>query len=136
MDYSHWKSHFEGRLLTQADDEYAVTRRIWNRMIDKKPALIARCASAADVRAGVKLARAERMTISVRGGGHGVAGNAVCDGGKMLDLSLMKQISVDPIARDALGRAHLLELNDALRTMNSRVVRMALRDFTIWPKVD
>ena len=87
MDYSHWKSHFEGRLLTQADDEYAVTRRIWNGMIDKKPARIARCASAADVRAGVKLARAERMTISVRGGGHGVAGNAVCDGGMMLDLS-------------------------------------------------
>ena len=51
------------------DDEYAVTRRVWNGMIDKKPALIARCASAADVRAGVKLARAERMTISVRGGG-------------------------------------------------------------------
>ena len=50
------------------DDEYAVTRRVWNGMIDKKPALIARCASAADVRAGVKLARAERMTISVRGG--------------------------------------------------------------------
>ncbi len=74
MDYSHWKSHFEGRLLAQADDEYAVTRRIWNGMIDKKPALIARCASAADVRAVVKLARAERMTISVRGGGHGVAG--------------------------------------------------------------
>ena len=108
MDYSHWKSHFEGRLLTQADDEYAVTRRIWNGMIDKKPALIARCASAADVRAGVKLARAERMTISVRGGGHGVAGNAVCDGGMMLDLSLMKQISVDPIAREATAAAGLL----------------------------
>jgi hypothetical protein len=67
MDYSHWKSHFESQLLTQADDEYAVTRRIWNGMIDKKPALIARCASAADVRAGVRLARAERMTISVQG---------------------------------------------------------------------
>ena len=108
MDYSHWKSHFEGRLLTQADDEYSVTRRIWNGMIDKKPALIVRCASAADVRAGVKLARAERMTISVRGGGHGVAGNAVCDGGMMLDLSLMKQISVDPIAREATAGAGLL----------------------------
>jgi len=77
-------------------------------MIDKKPALIARCASAADVRAAVKLERAERMTISVRGGGHGVAGNAVCDGGTILDLSLMKQISVDPIAREATGAAGLL----------------------------
>jgi FAD/FMN-containing dehydrogenase len=67
-------------------------------MIDRRPAVIARCITPNDVRAAVKLARAERLTISVRGGGHGVAGNAVCDGGLMIDLSPMKDIRVDALA--------------------------------------
>jgi FAD/FMN-containing dehydrogenase len=69
LDTSHWQKLFQGQLLLQSDNEYNSVRRIWNGMIDKKPALIVRCASPADVRSAVKLARKERMTISVRGGG-------------------------------------------------------------------
>lgn len=108
MGLTQWRGQFEGRLLTPADNEYGPARRIWNGMVDKKPALIARCVSPADVRAAVKLARAERMTVSVRGGGHGVAGTAVCDGGLMLDLSLMKHISVDPVSREATAAPGVL----------------------------
>ena len=108
MDFNRWQNQFDGRLLTPGNDEYETARCIWNGMVDKKPALIVRCISSADVRAAVKLARTERMTVSVRGGGHGVAGNAVCDGGLMLDLSLMKQISVDPVSREATAAAGLL----------------------------
>ena len=68
-------------------------------MIDHRPALIARCRTAADVRTAVKVARTEEMPVSVRGGGHGVAGTAVCDDGLMIDLSSMKDIQVDPAGR-------------------------------------
>ena len=94
--------------MTAADDAYDAARRIWNGMIDRKPTLIARCVSPDDVRAAVKLARAERMPVSVRGGGHGVAGTAVCDGGIMIDLSAMKSIRVDPDAREAIAEPGVL----------------------------
>jgi FAD/FMN-containing dehydrogenase len=102
-----WQARFEGQLLTCTDGNYEASRRIWNGMIDRRPSVIARCASSKDVRLAVKLARTERMQVSVRGGGHGVAGTAVCDGGLMIDLSLLKEIRVDPFAREAtaaLGR--------------------------------
>ncbi len=108
IGFAQWQRQFEGRLLAPADDDYERSRRIWNGMVDKKPALIARCVSSADVRAAVKLARAEQMSVSVRGGGHGVAGTAVCDGGLMLDLSSMKEISVDPVSREATAAPGLL----------------------------
>jgi FAD/FMN-containing dehydrogenase len=103
-----WQRKFKGPLLSPGDQEYECSRRIWNGMVDKKPRLVARCASPADVRAAVKLARAEGMLLNVRGGGHGVAGNAVCEGGLMLDLSLMKDISVDPERREATAAPGLL----------------------------
>src|SRR5262249_60435646 len=84
---SHWSSRFEGRLIGGEDPDYDGSRRIWNGMIDRRPAIIARCRTPNDVRMAVRLARAERLPISIRGGGHGVAGNAVCDGGVMIDLS-------------------------------------------------
>lgn len=96
----HWQGRFGGKLLAPHHDEYDTTRRIWNGMIDRRPSLIARCTSPADVRTAVKLARAEQLPVSVKGGGHGVAGNAVCDAGLMIDLSLMKELEVDPISRE------------------------------------
>jgi hypothetical protein len=72
-------------------------------MIDRRPALIARCATPADVRTAMKLARAEQLPVSVRGGGHSVAGTAVCDGGLMIDLSGMKEVRVDPVSREAVA---------------------------------
>ena len=92
---SEFKNRLGGVLLTPQDGGYDAARKVYNGMIDKRPALIARCISAADVVACVNFARTEGITISVRGGGHNFAGKAVCDGGLMVDLSAMKGINVD-----------------------------------------
>src|SRR5258705_7878883 len=102
------RSRMRGSLLTAADDGYDAARRIWNAMIDKRPALIARCAGAADVFEAVRFAAAHEMLVSVRGGGHNVAGTAGCDNGLMVDLSPMKGIRVDPVARTARAQPRLL----------------------------
>ena len=88
-----------GQLLLPGEPGYDEARTIWNRMIDKRPALIARCAGAADVVAAIGFAREHELLISVKGGGHNVTGNAVCAGGLMLDLSPMKEARVDPLRR-------------------------------------
>jgi FAD/FMN-containing dehydrogenase len=90
-----------GRLLRPGDDGYDGARKVYNAMVDKRPALIARCTDAADVIACVEFARDRDLIVSVRGGGHSIPGKAVCDGGLMIDLSLMKGIRVDPAARTA-----------------------------------
>src|SRR5262245_3267512 len=90
---------FTGELLRPGDAGYDAARRIHNGLIDKRPALIARCRGAADVADAVLLARQSGMELSVRGGGHNVAGRAVTDGGLMVDLSSMRGIHVDPQAR-------------------------------------
>jgi len=98
---AEFKSRLRGELLGPGDDGYDGARAIWNGMIDKRPALIARCTGVADVIEAVNFARTHNLLVSVRGGGHNVAGKAVCDGGLMIDLSLMKGIHVDPKARTA-----------------------------------
>ena len=85
-----------GQVLTAADPGYDAARRIHNGLIDKRPALIARCLNTADVMDAVNAARDSELEVSVRGGGHNVAGKAVTVGGLMIDLSLMKGIHVDP----------------------------------------
>jgi len=100
-----FKKSLRGRLLRPGDDGYEGARKIWNGMIDRRPALIARCAGAADVARCVDFARAENLVLAVRGGGHGVAGNAVCDGGLMIDLSVMRTVRVDPARRTARADA-------------------------------
>jgi len=97
-----------GQLLLARDDRYQSARRIWNAMIDKHPAIIVRCAGAADVVRCVQFAREHDLLVSVRGGGHNVAGNAVCDGGLMIDLSPMKSVRVDPVARTARAEPGVL----------------------------
>jgi hypothetical protein len=86
---------FSGELLAPGDAGYDGARTIWNAMIDRRPGLIARCASAEDVAAAVRVARKHDLLVSVRGGGHGVSGKALCDGGLTIDLSRMRQVSVD-----------------------------------------
>ena len=90
-----------GSLLRPADPGYDDARRIWNGMIDRRPDLIAQCADAGDVVTAVDFARAVNVLVSVRGGDHNAAGNAVCAGGLMIDLSGMKGITVDPQALTA-----------------------------------
>lgn len=103
-----FRAELRGKLLTADDADYDAARRIWNAMIDKRPALLARCTGAADVGKAVRFAAAHDLLVSVRGGGHNVAGTAVCDGGLMIDLSPMKGIRVDPVARTALAQPGLL----------------------------
>jgi FAD/FMN-containing dehydrogenase len=96
-----FRASLRGQLLRAGEDGYDAARKIWNGMIDKRPALIARCAGAADVINCVNFTRANNLVVAVRGGGHNVAGNAVCDGGIMIDLSPMKSVRVDPVRRTA-----------------------------------
>src|SRR5437764_1036809 len=86
---------------------YDAARRIWNGMIDRRPALIARCAGVSDVLTAVRFAREHGLLLSVRGGGHNITGNAVCEGGLMIDLSPMKSVRVDPVKRIARAEAGL-----------------------------
>ncbi|HEY8587240.1 MAG TPA: FAD-binding oxidoreductase [Rhodanobacter sp.] len=90
-----------GRALFQGDAGYDEARRVWNAMIDRKPWGIARCTSSADVVHAIKFAREHKLLVSIRGGGHNIAGNAVCDDGLMIELSLMRRVRVDPDARTA-----------------------------------
>lgn len=92
---------FRGALIQPGDAAYDQARSIYNAMIDKRPAVIARCADTADVMAAVSFAREHGLTLAVRGGGHNGPGLSLCDGGLVVDLSAMKGVRVDPQARTA-----------------------------------
>ncbi len=98
-----FRKKVSGRILEPADEGYEQTRKIWNGMIDRRPALIIQCETTNDVIEAVKFATSQNLIISVRGGGHNITGNAVCDGGLMIDLSLMKKVEVDPELRTAIA---------------------------------
>ena len=86
---------FAGQILLPGNDAYENARRIWNAMIDRRPALIACCATGADVSRAVTFARETGLPLAVRGGGHNIAGSAICEGGIVIDLSAMKAATVD-----------------------------------------
>jgi FAD/FMN-containing dehydrogenase len=111
------KARFQGELLTPEDAGYDTARTVFNAAINRRPALIARCASTEDVIAAVNLARDEQVPVSVRCSGHNIAGFAVCDDGVVIDLSPMKAIDVNPQARTVRVGAGLNwgEVNDALQ---------------------
>jgi FAD/FMN-containing dehydrogenase len=88
-----------GEVISAASPEYDAARTVWNAMIDVRPALIVRCASSDDIRHAVALAKAHGLLTAVRGGGHNIAGNGICDGGIVIDLSRMKRVEVDPQRR-------------------------------------
>jgi hypothetical protein len=94
-----FRGNLRGQVLLDGDAGYDDARTIWNALINHRPALIVRCAGAADVIAVVRFACEHDLLISIKGGGHNIAGKAVCDGGLMIDLSRMKSIRVDPTAR-------------------------------------
>ena len=109
------RASFTGELIGPADPAYEQARRVHNGLINKRPALIARCRTVPDIADAVNIGREQATEISVRGGGHGVAGLAVTDGGLMIDLAPMKGIRVDPARRTiwAQGGVTWKELNRA-----------------------
>jgi FAD/FMN-containing dehydrogenase len=109
------EGNFSGELLRSGATGYDEARRIYNGLIDRRPALIARPRGTADVAAAIAFARESDLEISIRGGGHGVAGRAVADDALMIDLSLMKQVILDPDARTAHAGGGVTwgEFNDA-----------------------
>ena len=102
------KRNVKGQVIAPYDAAYEDARKIWNAMIDKRPALIVRCASTADVVHCVSFARDTGLPLAVRGGGHNIAGNALCDGGIVIDLSQMKAAKVDPVFRRVVIEAGAL----------------------------
>jgi FAD/FMN-containing dehydrogenase len=108
------RTAMNGPVFVPADGGYDEARRVWNAGIDRYPAVIARCKSTQDVVAAIRLARAEGLEISVRGGAHNASGTAVCDGGLMVDLSEMRGVTVDAEARRVrVGGGALLSDMDA-----------------------
>jgi FAD/FMN-containing dehydrogenase len=108
LDVERLRAGVQGAVILPADPGYDHARTIWNGAIDRRPACIVRCTGVADVVAAVGFARDQDLLVTVRSGGHGVGGHAVCDGGLMIDLSPMKGIRVDPAARTARAEAGVL----------------------------
>jgi FAD/FMN-containing dehydrogenase len=108
LDIAALQDGFRGELLRPQDPGYDDARKVWNGSINRFPALIARCAGVADVIAAVKFARDNGLLVAVRGGGHSFPGLSVCDGGIVIDLSMMKGIRVDPHSRTVRAQAGVL----------------------------
>lgn len=102
------RARLRGPLLLPGDADYEASRSVWNAMIDRRPAAVARCLGSADVIAGVQFAREHELLLCIKGGGHNIAGLAVADGALLLDLSLMRGVWVDPRARIARAQAGCL----------------------------
>jgi len=109
------KEGFRGEIFFPGGDAYEIARKIWNGMIDKHPALICRCATVSDIVRAVNFARDNRVLLAVRGGGHNIAGNAMCDDGVVIDLSQMRAANIDVDARRVTieGGATLADLDAA-----------------------
>ncbi len=128
---------FSGGWVLPDNPDYDEARKVFNAMIDKRPAVIARCANAADVAACVNFARENNQVVAVRSGGHSVAGLSVCDGGILIDLARLKRIEVDPAARTARAGGGVLwgefdaaTQRHALHTPGGRVTTTGIGGFT------
>jgi FAD/FMN-containing dehydrogenase len=128
---------FAGELILPGDPRYDVTRGVFNAMVDRRPALIARCATTADVAAAVRFARDTGLEVAVRSGGHSVTGLGVCDGGIVIDLGGLDTVDVDPVAKTArAGGGVLWGTFDAatqahgLHTPGGRVTTTGIGGFT------
>jgi FAD/FMN-containing dehydrogenase len=107
MDLKALQTQFRGEILTPGSAEYDASRKIWNAMIDRRPAAVARCSGPADVRAAVRFAADQGIYPAIRGGGHNVAGLAMVDDGLVVDLTRMKGIYVDPVGCTATAQMGL-----------------------------
>jgi FAD/FMN-containing dehydrogenase len=101
--FSRLRSELHGTLVLPGDEDYESARAVWNAAIDRRPAAVVRCTDTTDVIRAIRVARAERLSVAVRGGGHGFAGKATCDDGLVIDCSPMRRVEVNPARR--LARA-------------------------------
>jgi FAD/FMN-containing dehydrogenase len=101
LDVAALRSRFEGPILVPGEGAYEEARRVWNAIVDRRPAIIARCSGTSDVAAAVRFGRERDLEIGVRCGGHSVLGLSFPDGGLMIDLTLMRSVLVDPERRRA-----------------------------------
>jgi FAD/FMN-containing dehydrogenase len=132
------RARFSGEILQPAQPGYDAARRVFNGMIDRRPAMIARCATTADVVAAVNTAREHGLLVAVRGGGHSIAGLSTCDDGMLIDLSGLRSITVDPRTRTAKAAGGVLwgEFDAAtqahgLHTPGGRMTTTGLGGFTL-----
>ena len=116
---------FAGEVIVPGHGRYDEFRRVWNAMHDRRPAVIARCGSVADVAAAIGYARASGLVIAVKGGGHSLPGFSTCDGGLVIDMQLMNDVSADPVARRAMVRGGAL-LGDVDRATHQHAQRIPL----------
>ena len=114
---------FRGRLITTDDADSDDARAIWNGAVDRHPRLIARCSGTADAAAAVRFARDHDLELAVRGGGHNVAGTALCDDGIVIDLSALRAVWVDPADRTA-----------ECRVVHFGATSTTRRRLTVWPR--
>ena len=108
MDLEKLRPQFRGEIITAECAGYNTARQIWNAMIDRRPQAILRCASAEDIQSAVRFAAEDDLYPSIRAGGHNVAGTALIDDGIVIDVSRMKNVTVDPLARTAVAQTGLL----------------------------
>ncbi|MFL5704706.1 MAG: FAD-binding oxidoreductase [Ktedonobacteraceae bacterium] len=102
-----WKASLRGNLIQPVDQDYDAARAVYNAMVDRHPALIVQCTGVSDVISALDFARSNNLPVSIRSGGHNVAGRAICDGGLVVDLSRMKGCRIDPLKRTARAEAGL-----------------------------
>jgi len=130
-DVAALAAQVSGGVLTAADAGYDEARKVWNATVDRRPALIVRCLGESDVQAAVRFAAARRMLLSVRSGGHHIAGNAVAEGGLMVDLSAMRTVDVDPARRTArVGAGALLADVDRATQAHGLAVPLGINSTT------
>src|SRR3989475_9112158 len=102
QELAEFASELHGEIVRPQDEGYDDARKIWNAMIDRRPALIVRCRDAEDVTRSIAFARYHELPLAVRGGGHNVSGNALCDDGLVIDLSPLKEVRIDTERRTAI----------------------------------
>jgi len=102
QELDRFRTSIKGKVVRPEDPDYDEVRKIWNAMIDRHPAVIVQCADASDVQRSIAFASENRLELTIRGAGHNIAGNAVCENGLMIDLSTLKNVTVDPNKRRAV----------------------------------